>query len=97
MLKNNSRLIKRDFLKQRILTIVHSVRNYVIPLVPLLDGKSGHVAPVRRKQVHFEINFKLVTSIDLNISLKQIKLPISLYTCVHISELPSNISTMGGM
>ena len=37
---------------------------------------------------------KNVFCVDLNICLKLIKLPISLYTCATISELPSNISTM---
>ena len=46
------------------------------------------------KQVCFENDFKFANPVDLNKCLKQTKLPILLYTCAHISELPSNISTM---
>ena len=37
---------------------------------------------------------EFVTAVDLNKCLKQIKLPVYLYTCAPILELPSNISTM---
>ena len=47
-----------------------------------------------REQVFIEnLNFKCTTAIGLNKCLKQIKLPIPLYTC-DISKVPSNISTM---
>ena len=39
-------------------------------------------------------NVKVATIVDLNKFLKQIKLPISLYTCTPISEVPSNKNTM---
>ena len=38
-------------------------------------------------------HFKFATSVDLNEYLAEIKLPISLYTCAPISELPYNISS----
>ena len=39
---------------------------------------------------------QIVTVPDLNKCLKQIKLPISLYTCAPISVLPSDLSAMLG-
>ena len=36
---------------------------------------------------------KIVTSVDLNKCL-QVKMPLALHSCVPISELPSNTSTM---
>ena len=38
--------------------------------------------------------FFFAIAIDLNNHLKQVKLPISLYTCAPISWLPSNIRTI---
>ena len=43
---------------------------------------------------YFIFYLNLETSVELNKCLKQIKLPIELYTCALFSELPSNISTM---
>ena len=47
------------------------------------------------KHVFFKIDLKFETAVDLNKCLKQIKLPISTYSCAPISELPSDKSTMG--
>ena len=38
--------------------------------------------------------FKFVNAVDLNKCLKKINLPIFLYNCAPISELPCNINTM---
>ena len=46
------------------------------------------------KQDVSAITFKFATSFDRNKCLKKIEIPISLHTCVPISELPSDISTM---
>ena len=40
-------------------------------------------------------NFKLATAFHLDKCPKPIRIPISLFKCAPISELPSNISTMG--
>ena len=43
-----------------------------------------------------KMNFKIVTAANLKKWLKQIKLPISLYTSASNSKLPYNVSTMLG-
>ena len=48
-----------------------------------------------RNRSFFENNLKIATTVNLNKCLKQINLPISLYMYAPISDLPSNISTMG--
>ena len=48
-----------------------------------------------RNRSFFENNLKNATTVNLNKCLKQINLPISLYMYAPISDLPSNISTMG--
>ena len=45
------------------------------------------------KEVRKKIRF--VTALSLNKCLKQIKLPRWLYSCTPISDLPSNICSMG--
>ena len=41
-----------------------------------------------------QISIRFATALDPNKCLKQIKLPISLHTCVPISKLPSTIRNM---
>mgnify|MGYP001194172634 CR=1 FL=1 len=48
------------------------------------------------KQVFLKMNLKFVTAIDLNKYLKRTRLPILLYTCAPIAELPFSMSTMIG-
>ena len=62
-------------------------------MVIILDGLTQNILHARRKISHFLSDFKFLTSIDLDKRLKQIKLPILLYTCAPFSVLPFNIST----
>ena len=52
-----------------------------------LDGNSEYVAYVRSKTGHFFNKFKRVTAVNLNKWLKQIKLPILLIKCAHMSMI----------
>ena len=70
----------------------HCLNVHVTIAILVLDGNADHVAHVWRESVFFIFIFAI--AVDLNKCLKQVKLPISLYTCTHISELPSNLSTM---
>ena len=52
------------------------------------------IAYLLRKTVLFQkINFKFATTVNSNKCLKQIKLPILLFECASISELPSDLGT----
>ena len=50
--------------------------------------------PGTQNRTFLESCSKFPTALDLNKRFKQIKVPISLHTCVPFSTLPSNISTM---
>ena len=63
-------------------------------MVIMLDGNTEHIAQPCSKKGILKNNFKFSTDVDLSKCLKQIKLPILLYTCAPFSELPSNIRIM---
>ena len=52
---------------------------------------------MKEKWILIVIYFKVATAVNLHISLKQIKLPMTRYTCAPIYKLPSNISTIVGL
>ena len=60
----------------------------------ILDGNSEHIAHACMKENYYFLKkIRFMTSLGLDICLKQIKLPRSLHTCAPIAFLPSNIST----
>ena len=65
-------------------------------MVLILDGNSEKKLPTcEGKQVFYENNFRYVIAANFNIG--KIDLPISLYRCAPIAELPSNIGTMSSL
>ena len=60
----------------------------------IFNGNSELVKQVRRKTDFLKMSIEFATSFDLNKCLKQIKLPISLFTCQSSSESPSNLNIM---
>ena len=63
-------------------------------MVLTLDGDAKYVSHLLRK-AGFINDFKFATAVDQNKCLKQVELPISIYTVVPIAELPSCIRTVG--
>ena len=65
---------------------------YVLIIHFMVIILEGNVA----QEMHFfsEDFLKLATVVDVNKCLAQIELPLSLFTCAPISELPFNKNTM---